>query len=154
MKYLIRIEMFYVKSFLVFVLLSVFTKLQAQIITDARAADFDNISADFEIMHIEKIKNVYLIDVKIKDSVEDKMYTIVSLKRKEKKCKRIRKGDVYHFALKSYNRDIPKVPQHYTLVVYMFGYNILVPSRGWRTNVYLTQNLKGLCYICIDGMNE
>jgi len=71
-------------------------------------------------------------------------YTILSLKAKDENCMILEEGKEYDFLVTSYfEKDrIPRL--ELSLEVIVDGVKLYVPMRG--NNVFLTPNLKGLCY--------
>ena len=94
------------------------------------------------INKIEKRKEYYLIQV-IQNHI---YYTIVSLKTKEKckSCVKLKEGKEYDFLVTQYFEYDRLLRIELSLEVIVDGVKIYVPMIG--TNVFLTPNLKGLCY--------
>lgn len=101
----------------------------------------DTVIRTLLVTKIDKTKQAYFIHVQ--DTV---CYTIVSLRTKDKSkdCIRLETGKEYQFSVTHYfESDMIPRPE-LKLEVYIDGVKLYVPMSGM--NVFLTPNLKGLCY--------
>jgi hypothetical protein len=101
----------------------------------------DTVFKTLRVINIEERKQDYIIVV-VQDSIK---YVMVSLKTKQKNknCVRLKKGKEYDFLVTTYF-EIDMLPWLLSDEVIVDGVKIYVPMKG--ANVFLTPNLKGLCY--------
>lgn len=82
----------------------------------------------------------------VQDTVSKQYYTIVSLKSNNKTSIKIREGASYCFSLKKYFEHDYVIQLGLRLSVYIEGVLINIPMGYYSTNIYTTENLKGIYY--------
>jgi len=113
--------------------------------SDIKISKADTVSGVFKIMKIKHVENGYILN--LCDEKNNYWYSVVSLKEKIKKCPKIKVGKSYNLVLKPYYEETYFPYLGMLFDIELNGKKIIVPSETWTSNVYTSQNLKGLYYI-------
>lgn len=104
----------------------------------------------YGVYKIDSINNYYLIYA----SKNDSLYKIVSSKEKKSNCNLIKKGSSYKFNLVSIKENAPLIggikikPINYMDVnCYQFDKETSICKEKGIYDLYLANNIKGLCFI-------
>ena len=107
----------------------------------------NDLSATFQVIKIEKVKNGYAIDLlNIKDSA---YYTIVSLNGRHAKLEKLIVGKNYYLKICPYfsvdgKKYIPDLRIIYEISI--DGTLLYVNSRSWTSNIYTSEQVIGKFY--------
>lgn len=117
----------------------------------------DTLVNDYMIMNYKRAPLAYIISVmKLNDS---SFYTVVSLNKGDSCSEKIKIGEVYKLKLKSYynrGKEITYIGRHGIDVRLWIENKMILFNTGinYINDIYLTPNLKGLCYIAINEMEK
>ena len=117
----------------------------------------DTLTHDYMIMKYKRVPLAYIISVM--KLVDSSFYTVVSLNKGDSCSEKVKIGEVYKLKLKSYyNRgsEINYCGRHEMGVrIWIENKKILFNTgKDYINDIYLTPNLKGLCYIGINEMEK
>ncbi|HLN52606.1 MAG TPA: hypothetical protein VK212_02790 [Lentimicrobium sp.] len=99
----------------------------------------DTISATVKIIHIERIRYAYIVDVY--DTIADSYYRIVFLKEKKQRPS-IKIGQYHKIDFWPYYEE-DMMPNHAIKnILIIKDKRIIIPSTGWSGNIYLTEDFK------------
>jgi len=106
----------------------------------------DTVLKSYRVMKFEKIKGAYIVH--LKDIEKEHWFAVISPKARFCFCSKIEVGKSYLFSLKGYLEEdiMTSLDMGFWVVIEGKTYEY-VRTEGWMGNIYITPNLKGLCYI-------
>lgn len=129
-------------AFLYIILLTVCSlKQNAAQVEQPFVSNISDKKVQYKIIKIDSLENVYIIYAELNDNI----YKIVSEKQKLSKCNPIEEDKFYNFKLKSaFPENFYQKRDKYGIKLFNTEIKLENDSIVW--DIFLTKNLKGLCY--------